>query len=788
MNRSGSMLSKLAWLLPALFLLLVSALPALAIDPAAKINRDPPADLVRSACEYNYPPYCVVTPDNQAGGFSVELLRAALGAMGREVSFQVDIWDEVKQKLVDGRVQVLPLVGRTPEREAVFDFTFPYLTMHGTIVVRKDEAGIADIDDLKGKQVAVLKGDNAEEFLRSSKVGATIVTTRTFEEALRQLSGGQHDAVVIQKLLALQLISGFNLSNLKTVGKPLDGFVQSFCFAVRKGDAKLLGLLNEGLALVMADGTFQQLYIKWFGPIEISQLKKSRIVIGGDFDYPPYEFLDNNGQPTGYNVELTRSVAREAGLDVEIRLGPWGEIRQGLTDGDIDVVQGMFYSPERDRIFDFSPAHSVVSHVIVTRKGTTIPDSMAALAGKSILVMNGDIMHDAATKFGYEKQLVLVKSQEEALRLLASGRYDCALVAKIPALYWMNRFGWDNLQISEFQVAAPEYCYAVPHGSHTLLSRLSEGLSAVKATGEYRSIYSKWLGVYEKAGPNGRDILRYSLIVLVPGIALLVGSLLWNRALNRKVKTATTQLNQIAEERKHALEALREKNLEMEHFLYAVSHDLKSPVVTIKGFTGILEGDLSTGDTKSVASSLAYINKAADRLGELLGDLLDFSRIGRVERAEAEYSFREVVDAALVMVSGAVIDRQVDVCVEDVDLRLKGDYSRLLEIWQNLLENAVKYMGGQTAPRIDVGVQQRGSEMVFFVRDNGIGVDPRYHLKIFGLFEKLDPNSEGTGLGLALVKRIVELQQGHIWVESEGSGKGSTFYFTLPAATNERNG
>ena len=105
-----------------------------------------------------------------------------------------------------------------------------------------------------------------------------------------------------------------------------------------------------------------------------------------------------------------------------------------------------------------------------------------------------------------------------------------------------------------------------------------------------------------------------------------------------------------------------------------------------------------------------------------------------------------------------------------------------MEIWQNLLENAVKFMGDQPSPRIEIGAEPHGRDTVFFVRDNGIGIDPRHQAKVFGLFEKLDPNHEGTGLGLALVKRIVELYKGTIWLESQGLGQGACFRFTLPEA------
>jgi signal transduction histidine kinase len=111
---------------------------------------------------------------------------------------------------------------------------------------------------------------------------------------------------------------------------------------------------------------------------------------------------------------------------------------------------------------------------------------------------------------------------------------------------------------------------------------------------------------------------------------------------------------------------------------------------------------------------------------------------------------------------------------------LFGDRPRFCQIWQNLIENAIKYSRDGTVSRIKLGMQQKNGETIFFVKDNGIGIDPQYHSKIFGIFEKMNPKSPGAGLGLSMIQRIVEKCGGRVWVESEGSGKGACFFFTLP--------
>lgn len=746
-----------------------------------------PAKTIQAASEIGYPPFCVVTEDGRADGFSVELLRAALQTMDREVVFEVGPWIQVKQALDEGRVEVLPLVGRTPEREKLYDFSFPYISLHGTILVRDSETAIDSLDDLQDKHIAVMAGDNAEEFLRRSNFKGTIVTTETFEEALVQLAQGQHDAVIIQKLLALQLMKQLELVNLRTVGPPLSEFVQNFCFAVQKGNQELLQLLNEGLSLLFVDGTFNRLQHKWFGPIEALEYRRSRIIVGGDNDYPPYEFIDEFGLPAGYNVDLTRAIAQQLGLAVEIRLGPWSEIRQGLEKGQIDIIQGMFYSEERDKDFAFSPGHSVVNHVVVGRTGTTMPRNLAELSGRSLVVMDGDIMHDLALERGLTEHLLLAGSQKEALRLLVEGKAQLALVAKLPALYWIKQQDWGNLQVADWFFLAPEYCYAAPQRNEGLARLFSEGLANVKGTGQYRNIYAKWLGVYEKTAIGWRDVLKFSLFTTVPIFLLLAGTVVWSRTLRRQVERRTAELQaEIMERQQRELEIrsknteLDRKNAELERFTYTVSHDLKSPLVTLKSFLGFIEADLNSGDREKLEKDLYFMHTAIDKMSGLLVDLLRLSQIGHTPVPPEPVTFHELAEGAIALVAGAIDKTGAEIKIAEDSVVLTGDRSRLTEIWQNLIDNALKYRQSDVAPQIEIGFTNTPDGPTFFVRDNGIGIDVRYKGKIFGLFNQLDPKVEGSGIGLALVARIVEIYDGTIWVESKGIGHGACFCFTLP--------
>lgn len=235
-------------------------------------------------------------------------------------------------------------------------------------------------------------------------------------------------------------------------------------------------------------------------------------------------------------------------------------------------------------------------------------------------------------------------------------------------------------------------------------------------------------------------------------------------------------------ERKQAEKELIHKNAEIEQFLYTVSHDLRSPLVTVKTFLGYLENDINDNNPERVSQDLQFIHGAADKMVMLLNELLEMSRIGRVTTTPVRLALVDVFYEVLDALAGDINERMVDIRMPDTDQILFVDHSHLFHICQNLIENAIKYSRAGSIPRIELGVQQVRGETVFFVRDNGVGIDPPFHLKIFGLFEKLDPKTPGAGLGLSMVERIVEKYGGRVWVESEGSGRGSCFSFTLPQA------
>ena len=231
-----------------------------------------------------------------------------------------------------------------------------------------------------------------------------------------------------------------------------------------------------------------------------------------------------------------------------------------------------------------------------------------------------------------------------------------------------------------------------------------------------------------------------------------------------------TDRKQAEEMRERLLIDLQQKNAELERFTYTVSHDLKSPLITIKGFLGYLEKDARSGDTGRLHEDIVRIHAATSKMEEFIASLLELSRVGRIVNPPASIPLSSLVQDAVETLDAQVRNRGVTIRVP-VDLpEVYGDRVRLQQVMTNLIENGIKFMGDQKEPIIEISASTRDTMKTICVKDNGIGIAPENLDTVFSVFKRLNPAIEGTGIGLALVRRIIEVHGGKCWVESAGLG------------------
>ncbi len=547
--------------------------------------------------------------------------------------------------------------------------------------------------------------------------------------------------------------------------------------------------------------------------------KAPAIIVGGDRDYPPYEFIDKNGQPNGYNVELTRAIAEVMGMKVEIRLGGWSDMRTALQRGSVDVLQGMSFSAERAAEVDFSQPHTIVNHAVFARRDSPNINSLEELEGKSVAVHRSGIMHDYLVSKKFSGRLTLTETPVDALRQLAAGKTDYAIVAIVPGMYIIRELKLTNLIPVVRNVATQRYCYAVDKGNAELLSRFNEGLAILKKTGQYERIYNRWLGVLEPPQADLRTIAKYAAVVVVPLILLLSGFALWSRALHRQVALRTADLTREIAERVHAEEELllnqqqllqADKMAALGVLVSGVAHEINNPtglilleVPTIKRFhtdaAKVLEsyyrenGDFSCGGLpysrmrEEIPHSLEKLHDAGKRIKRIVDDLKDFARQGDSACNES-VDLNSVAQAAVRLVEPTIrkaTTRFSAVYAPNLPT-VRGNTQRIEQVLVNLILNACQALPDPER-RIDLTTshdQHRGV-VIFRLRDEGSGISPENLARLTDPFFTTKRDMGGTGLGLSVSAGIVKEHGGTLEFESN-PGHGTIVTLTLPIHTEEK--
>ncbi len=236
-----------------------------------------------------------------------------------------------------------------------------------------------------------------------------------------------------------------------------------------------------------------------------------------------------------------------------------------------------------------------------------------------------------------------------------------------------------------------------------------------------------------------------------------------------------------------AVNNLASANDEMRRLIYVVSHDLRTPLTALRGYSEFLREDIDANNTEDIRTDIDRIDLMAKNLGSMIDDLLNLSRIGRQVSEDEMVNTREVIDLVVAGNEPQLLEKKIKVDIVEPLPRLYMNRRKFEEILRNLMSNAIKYIGDAKEPLIRIGAYDRDDEYHFYVKDNGIGIDKKDFDEIFKLFVRKTDMGEGSGIGLSIVKGFVEDMGGRVWVESE-LGKGSTFWFSVPKKEPPKEG
>lgn len=523
------------------------------------------------------------------------------------------------------------------------------------------------------------------------------------------------------------------------------------------------------------------------------------IVIGGDHSFPPYEFLDENGEPAGFNVDLSRAIASVMGIEIQFAFGNWAEMRDALEASQIDILQGVVQSDDRSRQYAFSPPHSIISQSIFARSGEDSIESLEALAGKDVVVQQSGIMHDYLVENDIGANITVTDTHVDALRELAAGEHDYALVANLPGLYLGREFGLSNVVEIAKPLEGQLYGYAVLNGNEALLAQFSEGLAIVNNTGLYQELYDQWLGPLEDPG------IRWEIVGQVTAVAtavllLILGAILtWNRALHKEVESRTKELYLHQQKLIQA-----DKMTSLGTLVSGVAHEINNPngmvLLNLPIIRDVLSdsmeifetyhstyGDFDIGGLSysrmrnEVPLLVTDMIDASVRIKRIVDDLQNFSRQGYTEDIE-DIDLNERVKTALRMLDTSIAEATQHFSVEfDDDIPvIRGNAQRIEQVIINLVLNACQSLSSRDQRiRVSTSQNRRKRQVILVVSDEGVGIEEEYLSRLADPFFTTKRDSGGTGLGLFISTGIARDHDGTLEFESK-LGLGTTATLTMP--------
>jgi len=546
--------------------------------------------------------------------------------------------------------------------------------------------------------------------------------------------------------------------------------------------------------------------------------EKPLIVVGGALNYPPYEFLDKNGKPTGYNVELTRAVADVMGMNVRIDLEASNSIFRSLDEGRVHILMGIAYTHARAKRFEFSAPHTIVVFSLFGRKDGPPISSMEAWQNRDVMALKNAVINQLAIEKGWTGSLTFVESDEEMLRLLASGKHDYAILATKTGVHLIRDLGLGNIARIAETPEVFKYCFAGKKGNREIVDQFDRGLEILYKTGRYKKIRDKWLG--DDLNPHSISwvqVVKFGSLIASLLFAALGVAIVWSHTLKKQVAQRTAALALEVGERQRAEEELLRNQEQLVQsskmaaigtLVSGVAHEINNPngliLLNMKMLQEIYEGigkiteekyekegDFDLGKWRysdlrgNLAPMMAETIEASRRIARIVDDLKNFSR-------RDDHDLNEDVDLNAVAMTAIRLVRNIIRKATDSFVarygeglpRVRGNAQRIEQVIVNLILNACQALPDRTkGVTLTTSWDADRRMVVLEVADEGIGIAAEQMQYITDPFYTTKREQGGTGLGLS-VSMIIIKEHGGLINFASSQGKGTTVTLSLPALTD----
>jgi PAS domain S-box-containing protein len=763
---------------------------------------------------YDNPPKIFKNGNGEIEGFWADVTNEIAQREGWNIEWIFGTWDECLSRLEKGELDIMVDTGLTPSRELKYRFAHETVHLSWTSIFKHPDSNIESVLDLSGKKIGGLKNSfdlegpqGLKKVLKDFEIPAEIVELGDYKDILAKVERGELDAGIVDKDFGNLSGQNFKINQTPIVLQPAK-MMYSFNKESERSD-RLISSIDKVVKQMKSDEN--SVYYRSFDHFLGSPQKK--------FVLPAWLWIALSVMGaaivllTGMEIYLKREVnkktlsLKESEQNLRITLESIGDgVIATDAEGKITMINktaekltGWAHKecagkPMNDifRILNAhtrekvdNPADIVIKNgktvglandtVLISKSGTEyqIADSAAPIVDP-----NGNIhgvilvFSDVSEKYKAEEQR---KTSERSFRSIVEssplGIYlyeldennDLILAGYNPAADKIIGISHEKLKGKKIEDAFP------------MLSKTEVPLRYRKAASEGATWHNENFS-YDYQGIKGcYNIVAFG--ISNNKMAVMFYDISDLKAAHEEIKKLNESLEKKVAIRTRELEL---SNKELESFAYSVSHDLRAPLRHINGFAASME-EVCHNCGKEALSYLKKISVSSLEMGVLIDDLLEYSKTGRADLVKKQTDMNELVIELKERLYKEEIYPKAQFHFEKLPAVL-CDESLMRTVWLNLIENALKYSSKTSEPVISIGCKDKEKEYEFYIKDNGAGFDPAFSGKLFGVFQRLHGRSEyeGTGIGLANVRRIIERHGGTVRAESEGENKGACFYFTMP--------
>lgn len=497
------------------------------------------------------------------------------------------------------------------------------------------------------------------------------------------------------------------------------------------------------------------------------------IKIGGDNNYPPYEFVDDNDNFRGFNVDIIRAIAIELGLEIELVPNSWENTMELLKTGEIDAIQGMTMTPEREKIYDFTDEIVMNSQNIFVLKNSSIINDINDLSGKKVSIQSKDVSKEITRRIP-DVTVIPKTNQLESLESLLSGEVDAYIGNRLTGIYYVQTFDLtESVKIVGEPLYPTRYCIAVDKGNTELLNLLNSGLKAIKSNGTYEKIYKKWFGEnILDINQKWKSILSILLVALFISMIFIYITHYWNKKLKEEVEIRSKEIIELNNIAMH-----NDKMQSLGKLSSSIAHELRNPLTSIKAFIDLIP--LKIEDDGFRNELIKIVPQEIKRLDDLVGSLLDYSRPKNPN--PRKIILDNILSDVLTLLKQKIKEKKIQVSISGTDVYFYADEAQMKQILINIILNSIDAIDDNGQIQIDGSISK--SKAIISIKDNGVGVPDEIMNKLFDPF--FTSKKSGYGIGLSVTDRLVKENKGEIKLFSE-INKGTTVVIYMPMELQAR--